>query len=73
MNHGKCINCFWHKWGHCFIQNCDTQDNSYCPDYYNRKREKESLNDIINEWLAKGIMSASHINRIKQKYIEGEK
>ena len=26
-----------------------TRENSYCPDYYNRKKEKESLNDFIKK------------------------
>lgn len=24
-----------------------TEENSYCPDYFNRKKEKESLDDFI--------------------------
>ncbi len=70
MNHGICANCFWYKWGHCFMSNNDTGKNSYCPDYYNRERTKKTLKDSINNWLAKGQLSAEDLERIKQKYNE---
>lgn len=48
----------------------DAGKNSYCPDYYNRKRTKKTLKDSINNWLAKGQLSAEDLERIKQKYNE---
>lgn len=27
-----------------------TEENAYCPDYINRKKEKESLDDFIKKW-----------------------
>lgn len=48
----------------------DTGKNSYCPDYYNRERTKKTLKDSINNWLAKGQLSAEDLERIKQKYNE---
>ena len=70
MNHGICANCFWYKWGHCFMSGNDAGKNSYCPDYYNRKRTKKTLKDSINNWLAKGQLSIEDLERIKQKYNE---
>ena len=59
MNHGYCKNCYWWKecypgFGKCYMHNSNedryiiTKENSYCPDYHNRKKEKEhSLDDFI--------------------------
>ena len=58
MNHGHCKNCWWWKeyypcWGKCYMQSSDegkytiTEENNYCPDYCNRRKEKESLDDFI--------------------------
>ena len=58
MNHGHCKNCWWWKeyypsWRKCYMQSSDegkytiTEENSYCPDYFNRRKEKESLDDFI--------------------------
>lgn len=51
MNHGYCKNCWWWKeyypsssWGKCYMHNSDegkytiTNENGYCPDYFNRKK-----------------------------------
>ena len=59
MNHGYCKNCWWWKgyypgFGKCYMHRSDseqytvTEENNYCPDYFNRKKDKEhSLNDFI--------------------------
>ena len=59
MNHGYCKNCWWWKkcsliLGKCYMHNSDegrytiTKENNYCPDYYNRKKDKKhSLDDFI--------------------------
>jgi hypothetical protein len=58
-NHGKCKNCWWWKpiennWtGICYMQtigcNYYTDENSYCPDYLNRKKgDKE---ETLEEWI----------------------
>lgn len=57
-NHGYCKNCWWWKeyypfFGKCYMHKSDiekytiTKYNDYCPDYFNRKKEKESLDDFI--------------------------
>ena len=68
MNHGYCKNCFWHKWNYCFMQNVETKDNSYCPDYYNRKKAKESLEQSINRWIAQKQFTLSELNNIINRY-----
>lgn len=50
------------------MQNVETEDNSYCPDYYNRKREKKTLTKTINEWIEKKQCSKEEINEIIRKY-----
>lgn len=59
MNHGYCKNCWWWKeycpdLGKCYMHKSDTgqytitEENAYCPDYFNRKKDKEhSLDDFI--------------------------
>lgn len=64
MNHGKCANCYWYKWGHCFMQDTKTNDNSYCPDYHNRRREKETLEQLINRWIETKKYPLSKLNNI---------
>lgn len=68
MNHGYCKNCFWYRWNYCFMQDVETNDNYYCPDYYNRKREKNTLTKTINEWIEKKQCSKEKINEIIRKY-----
>ena len=54
MNHGYCKNCWWWKEfytgiGKCYMHNSDegnytiTEESSYCPDYYNRNKEKKAF------------------------------
>ena len=59
MNHGHCKNCWWWKehypcFGKCYMHKSNegnytiTNENGYCPDYFNRKKDKEhSLDDFI--------------------------
>ena len=61
MNHRYCKNCWLWKeyypsssWGKCYMHNSDegkytiTNENGYCPDYFNHKKDKEhSLDDFI--------------------------
>ena len=68
MNHGYCKNCFWYKWGHCFMQDVETNDNSYCLDYYNRKKEKETLEQVIIRWIKTKQYSLSELNKIINNY-----
>lgn len=71
MKFGHCKNCFWHKWGHCFMLHVETRDESYCPDFYSRrtaKTEKGNLEQIINRWIAQKQMSLSELNDIINNY-----
>lgn len=45
MNHGKCEKCFWWKLKWCYMQNQECEEDSYCPDYFNRNRTKQKLED----------------------------
>lgn len=50
MNHGKCINCWWFSENVCYFQSAKgrihhVEDNSYCPDYINRKKDKDKLTE----------------------------
>ena len=59
MNHGYCKNCWWWEkgslgFGRCYMHKSNeenytiTNENGYCPDYFNRKKDKEhSLDDFI--------------------------
>ena len=54
MNHGYCKNCWWYKDSICYMTSnlqmgliMRVKDDSYCPDYTNRRKEKESLDDFI--------------------------
>lgn len=61
MNHGRCKNCWWWKeyypyYGKCYMHISDTEqyivtgENNYCPDYFNRKKDKEhSLDEFIKK------------------------
>lgn len=71
MRFGHCKNCFWCKWGHCFMQHVETRKESYCPDFYSRKTaktEKENLEQTINRWIAQKQMSLSELNNIISHY-----
>lgn len=51
MNHGKCKNCWWYVDGVCYMQSTPpdyrhkVKEDSYCPDYHNRKKEKTNIKD----------------------------
>lgn len=47
MNHGKCKNCFWYKPCWCYMWNNEITEESYCPDYFNRNRTKDKLEDTL--------------------------
>ena len=71
MKLGHCKNCFWCKWGHCFMLHVKTIKESYCPDFYSRKTaetEKENLEQTINRWIAQKQMSLSELNNIISNY-----
>ena len=50
------------------MQDVETNDNSYCPDYYNRKKEKETLEQVIIRWIKTKQYSLSELNRIINNY-----
>ena len=65
MNHGYCKNCWWWEViptlciemnGKCHMHNGDTEpytitkENSYCPDYTNRKKE-EKKSGTLEDWI----------------------
>ena len=50
------------------MQNVETKDNSYCPDHYNRKKAKESLEQSINRWIAQKQFTLSELNNIINRY-----
>lgn len=71
MRFGHCKNCFWFKWGYCFMLHVETRKESYCPDFYSRKTaktEKENLEQSINRWIAQKQMSLSELNNIISHY-----
>lgn len=68
MRYGHCKNCFWYKWGYCFMQNKETRKESYCPDFYSRRSSNEKLEQVINHWIAQKQMSVLELNNIKSRY-----
>ncbi len=71
MRYGYCKNCFWCKWGYCFMQNKETRKESYCPDFYSRRssnEKNEKLEQVINHWIAQKQMSVLELNNIKSRY-----
>ena len=68
MRFGHCKNCFWCKWGYCFMQNKETRKESYCPDFYSRRSSNEKLEQVINHWIAQKQMSVLELNNIKSRY-----
>jgi len=47
MRYGHCKNCWWWLNGICYFQMVRTMMDYYCPDYHNRKKDKEKLIDWI--------------------------
>ena len=68
MRFGHCKNCFWCKWGYCFMQNVETRKESYCPDFYSRRSSNEKLQQVIDRWIAQKQISLSELNNIKSRY-----
>ena len=68
MRYGYCKNCFWCKWGYCFMQNKETRKESYCPDFYSRRSSNEKLEQVINHWIAQKQMSVLELYNIKSRY-----
>jgi hypothetical protein len=53
------------------MQNKETRNDSYCPDFYSRRTSKEKnekLEQVINHWIAQKQMSVLELNNIKSRY-----
>jgi hypothetical protein len=50
------------------MQDVDTKEESYCPDYHNRKKEKETLEQLINRWIETKKYSVLELNNIINRY-----
>lgn len=68
MRYGYCKNCFWCKWGYCFMLKKETRKDSYCPDFYSRRTSNEKLKQVIDSWIAQKQMSLSELNDIISHY-----
>ena len=55
------------------MQNVEVKDDSYCPDYYNRKKSKETVERIIRRWIDRKQFSLSELNKIINRYYEQKK
>ena len=52
MKFGHCKNCWWQYKNFCYMSDNEVKDDSYCPDYYNRRKgnkEDCKLKDWINQ------------------------
>ena len=58
----------WYPW---FMQDVGTKDDSYCPDYINRNRTKETLDDYLKGWIERGLISNDELEQIKNNSIYG--
>lgn len=54
MKHGYCKSCWWNKDSVCYMQSnpdsgfiVQVKDDSYCPDYTNRTKEKRKIDDFL--------------------------
>lgn len=72
MRYGYCKNCFWCKWGYCFMLKKETRKDSYCPDFYSRRASKEKLEQDIKRWIAQKQMSVLELNNIINHYKESK-
>lgn len=52
------------------MQNVEVKDDSYCPDYYNKKKSKETLERIIRRWIDRNQFSLEELNKIINRYHE---
>lgn len=55
------------------MQNVEVKDDSYCPDYYNKKKSKETLERIIRRWIDRNQFSLAELNNIINRYHEQKK
>lgn len=72
MRYGYCKNCFWCKWGYCFMLKKETRKDSYCPDFYSRSASNEKLKQVIDSWIAQKQMSVLELNNIINHYKESK-
>lgn len=58
MKFGHCKTCWWWKEGFCYVWNNKTEESSYCPDHWNRKKgdKEETLDDWIKRSGSKGLI-----------------
>lgn len=72
MRYGYCKNCFWCKWGYCFMLKKETRKDSYCPDFCSRRTSNEKLKQVIDSWIAQKQMSVLELNNIINHYKESK-
>ena len=58
MRFGHCKHCWWWKLmkthertGNCYMSNNRTEEDSYCPDYVNRRKENKEYGMTLDEWI----------------------
>ena len=58
MRLGHCKHCWWWKLkdadlriGQCYMYNNRTEEDSYCPDYINRRKENKEYGMTLDEWI----------------------
>lgn len=47
------------------MQDVGTKDDSYCPDYINRNRTNETLDDVLKSWVERGLTTYVELEQIK--------
>lgn len=47
------------------MQGVETKNDSYCPDYINRKRTKETLDGVLKSWVERGLTTNVELEQIK--------
>lgn len=47
------------------MQDVETKDDSYCPDYINRNRTKGTLDDVLKSWVERGLTTNVELEQIK--------
>lgn len=58
MRLGHCKHCWWWKLinthehtGNCYMHHNRTEEDSYCPDYVNRRKEDKEYGMTLDEWI----------------------
>lgn len=58
MRLGHCKHCWWWQLkdaglriGQCYMYNNRTDEDSYCPDYVNRRKENKEYGMTLEEWI----------------------